>query len=51
MFQKPFVELFVNESVVKDIEHRAKAADGLVTFYAGNKKVSGTDEPKLKKGT
>jgi hypothetical protein len=39
VFQKPFVELFVSESVATDLAERAKAEDGLVTFYAGNKKV------------
>lgn len=39
MFQKSFVEFFVKESVVEDLEKRAEKEGGLVTFYAGNRKV------------
>ena len=42
VFQKAFVELFVKESVVRDLAERAKGEEGggMVTFYAGNKDVS-----------
>lgn len=41
VFQKGFVEVFVREEVVRELEGRARGLGGnLVTFYAGNKKVS-----------
>jgi hypothetical protein len=39
VFQKSFVEFFVKESVVDELEKRADKEGGLVTFYAGNRKV------------
>jgi methylenetetrahydrofolate reductase (NADPH) len=39
VFQKGFVEFFVKESVVEELEKRAEKEGGLVTFYAGNRKV------------
>ncbi|CDZ97433.1 methylenetetrahydrofolate reductase [Phaffia rhodozyma] len=37
IFQKSFVEFFVKESEVREIEEKAKDFKGVVTFYAGNK--------------
>lgn len=49
VFQKAFVEVFVKESVVRDLAERAKGEGGNVTFYAGNKKVS-VEEREGRKG-
>lgn len=50
VFQKAFVEVFVKQSVVKDLAEKAKAEGGRVTFYAGNKKVSWSHAKESEEG-
>jgi methylenetetrahydrofolate reductase (NADPH) len=39
VFQKAFVEFFVTEEVVNALAAKADSSNGIITFYAGNKRV------------
>lgn len=39
VFQKAFVEFFVTEEVVNALAAKADTSNGIITFYAGNRKV------------
>lgn len=39
VFQKAFVEFFVTEEVVNALAAKADSSNGIITFYAGNRKV------------
>lgn len=41
VFQKAFVEFFVTEEVVNMLATKADKLNGIITFYAGNKRVRG----------